>query len=102
MYKIGSVVLPIERVHTEEKEFIYGCSLCDFGDDFIGNMWKHKLNNHPEQMKFKYNKADDNATKDLMFNILAEQSSTLMEEVACLQNGLKESFIQVTYDVHTV
>ena len=62
-------------------------------------MWKHKLINHPDEMKFKYNKADESANKDLMFNILAEQSSNVMEEVASLQKGVKESFIQFTTDV---
>ena len=91
----------IEKEHPEN-EPTYECDICGFSDDFIGNMWKHKLTNHASESNMQFNQSDENTSKDLLLNILAEQSANLMEQVASLQKGVKENFLQVTTEFEEI
>jgi hypothetical protein len=88
-----------EREHKEERD-TYGCDRCDFRDDFLGNVWKHKLAKHSEI--FNANSSSENLPKDILLNLLAEQNANLMEEVVTLKKSVKEVIMQVTYDFEEI
>ena len=54
------------------------------------------------ESNLQFNQSDENTSKDLLLNILAEQSANLMEQVASLQKGVKENFVQVTNEFEDI
>ena len=83
----------MENAHTEDN-LAYGCELCEFRDDFVGNIWKHKISIH--HAEFKFNQNNDLSSRDLMFNLLAEQNSNMMDELTTLKSFIKELFEKLT------
>ena len=59
---------PIVEVNRGSEKYAYGCDLCEFGDNLVGNVWKHKLTNHSGT--FNFNSSDENVTQDLLFNLV--------------------------------
>ena len=83
----------MESIHVEDN-FAYGCDLCEFRDDFLGNIWKHKIGIHHED--FQFNKYADLSSKDLMLNLLAEQNSNMIQELTTLKDFIKELYERLT------
>ena len=81
----------LENQHTDLN---YGCDLCGFRDNFVGNIWMHKIHKHDKS--FQFNKSSGSTANDLMLNLLAEQNSNLMDEVNTLKNFIKEAFENFT------
>ena len=54
------------------------------------------------ESNLQFNQSDENTSKDLLLNILAEQIANLMEQVASLQKGVKENFVQVTNEFEEI
>ena len=84
----------VEIKHVEKLIPDYKCNLCDFGANFITEIWNHKLDNHAGET-FNVNKFDESAKYNLIFNLVAEQNVDLMEEVTNLKNGIKEVLEQL-------
>ena len=82
----------LESKHPEDLN--YGCDICGFRDDFVGNIWMHKIIKH--EKSFQYNKSSESTANELMLNLLAEQNSNLMDEVVTLKNFIKEAFENFT------
>ena len=83
------------KKHVKEKHSpSYTCNLCDFSAEFIGEIWNHKLDKHAGDT-FNFNNLDENARKNLLFNLVAEQNADLMEEIINLKKTLKEVLGQV-------
>ena len=88
-----------EKKHKEGK-YRYGCDICDYRDNFLGNVWKHKLAKHSDM--FHFNSSEENIPKDILLNLVAEQNANLMEEVVSLKKNVKEVIMQVTYDFEDI
>ena len=90
----------IKRAHAET-EFIYTRDLCALGTDFIGEMWKHKLNKHAKDA-YEYNNLDEHAENNINFNLLAEQNINLIGEVNSIKKCFQETFEQMNYDFEDI
>ena len=90
--KKGEMDTHIQMMHKDE--FAYGCDLCGFADDFVGNIWRHKFSKHTETFNFKT--TNEVSSNDVLFNLLAEQNTNLKEEVTTLRDFIKESLKVLT------
>ena len=69
--------------------------MCDYSDNFVGNIWKHKFEDHASE-SFNINMDDEKSRQEFMFNLLAEQNTSLKEEITSIKEVFKEALEQVT------
>ena len=81
--------------HGEDKDTrIYSCDACPYTTLYVGQLWEHVLDKHPGKDK----EFSPKTSKDILFNLLAEQNMDLLEEVRSIKNGMKNSFNQLAGD----
>ena len=85
----------VKNMHSDT-EATYTCSLCAFGAEFIGDMWKHKLEKHTETIP-EFRNSNENST--VQFNLLAEYNTTMMHEINDMKKGFSEAFEHLVYSV---
>ena len=83
------------KEHNPESK--YSCKECDFTSNFIGQGWEHRLEAHPDAEDHFTEKE----TKNFVLMIVAEQTNSLMEEVASLKSDTKNAFKQLSMTVKT-
>ena len=74
------------------KEF--ECDFCDYTTVTVEQMRKHKLDIHSGKL-FNSSIQDSEATKDVLFQVLAEHKAQVIEEVVSIKKSMKEIFGQV-------
>ena len=69
--------------HGEDKDTrIYSCDACPYTTIYVGQLWEHVLDKHPGKDK----EFSPKTSKDILFNLLAEQNMDLLEEVRNIKN----------------
>ena len=75
----------LENKHKETLK--YACNTCEYGSNFIAELWNHVLDVHPGD-KFQF---DQNAKHDILYNLVAEQNVDVLEQFNILNEHMEEA-----------
>ena len=73
----------------------YTCNTCEYGSNFVAELWNHVLELHPgDKSGF-----DTKARHDILYNLVAEQNMIIMEYFNTLNRDIKVAVKQMTEDM---
>ena len=75
-----------ERKHINTMK--YKCSGCYYSSDHLAEMWKHSLDEHPNEKVQLNSKVKD----DILVNLLAAQNECIREDIDYFKCGVRDSF----------
>ena len=85
----------VKTIHEGGPSLKYTCNTCEYGSDYIAELWNHVLEVHPGS-NFQF---DNKVKKDILLNLVAEQNVDIMEEFNSLKKDIKEAFTQLAQDI---
>ena len=67
------------------------CEQCEYGTNFIANIWEHSLSHHPKKSpQFK-----EIENENFIIKIVAEQNANIIAEIEKLKEDTKGAFLQL-------
>ena len=92
----------IERIDPEqeknkEENMKFKCNLCNFQSHHLVHLYEHKYSDHPESpMEFNPKKV---TVKDMVLNLIAEQSIEIIEEIQDMRREMKGALEQISHEM---
>ena len=86
-----------KHMKIHESHAKYTCKKCDFSTEFVASTWEHKLTVHPEESDNISAKESEN----FILKIVAEQTTSLSEDVYSLKRDTKDALVAITKALDT-